>query len=101
MLAYFPAPYRDELLYSVLARYCRHVGSPATKQALLALFGNGRVIASFDLPGHLDALAERIPAKCGLSVDRMIDELTLYPYFSIVWLDSVPTFCIVRPSRAP
>jgi len=82
VLAYFPARYPGELLYSVLARYCRHVGSPGPKQALLTLFGNCNVVAAFDLQGHLDALAKRIPPSHGLSVDRMIDELTLYPFFT-------------------
>ena len=82
MLSYFPARYPDELLYSVLARHCRHVGSPGPKQALQTLFGSSTVIAAFDLPGNLDALAARIPPCDGLSVDRIIDQLTLYPYLT-------------------
>ena len=82
MLAYFPTAYPDELLYSVLARYYLHVGSPGTMQTLDTLFGNRKAISTFDLPGHLQILADRIPEDCNWSVDRLIDTLTLFPYFT-------------------
>ena len=82
MVAYFPTIYPDELLYSVLARYCLHVGSPGPMHTLDALFGNRKVIATFDLPGHLQSLADRVHPNRGLSVDRMIDAHTLFPYFT-------------------
>lgn len=81
MLSYFPAIYPGELLYSVLARYRRHVGLPGTMRTLETLFGNRKAIAAFDLQGHLQALADRIPAERGLTVGRMIDTLTLFQYF--------------------
>lgn len=82
MLAYFPIIYPGELLYSVLARYHRHVGAPGTMCTLEALFGDRMAVANFDLPGRLQLLADRIPAERKLSVDRIIDTLTLYPYFT-------------------
>lgn len=82
MLAYFPTPYPGELLYSVLARFQRHVGMPGMMHTLDALFGNRKVIASFDLPGHLKALVDNIPVEHGITIDFIIDALTLYPYFT-------------------
>lgn len=82
MLAYFPKVYPGELLYSVLARYDRHVGTPGSMHTLDALFSNRNVIATFDLPGHLQSLADRIPSDRGLSVDHIINTLTLFPYFT-------------------
>lgn len=82
MLAYFPTIYPSELLYSVLARYRRHVGMPGPMHTLDALFGNRKIISTFDLPGYLQLLADRIPLGCDLSVDRIIDTLTLFPYFT-------------------
>ena len=82
MLTYFPTVYPGELLYSVLARYHRHVGAPSPMHTLDALFGNRKVIATFDLPGHLQALADRLPPDRALNVDRVIDTLTLYPYLT-------------------
>lgn len=81
MLSYFPSIYPGELLYSVLARYHRHVGLPGPMHTLETLFGNRNVIATLDLQGHLQLLVDRIPPERGLTVDRMIDTLTLYPYF--------------------
>jgi hypothetical protein len=82
MLAYFPTIYPGELLYSVLARYQRHVGMPGMMHTLDALFGNRKVIASFDLPGHLQTLVDNIPVEHGITINFIIDTLTLYPYFT-------------------
>lgn len=82
MLAYFPQIYPGELLYSVVARYLRHVGAMGQTTALTALFGRRFVIASPDLPGHLDALSQRISPDRDWSVDRLINEATLFPYYT-------------------
>lgn len=81
MLAYFPQIYPGELLYSVLARYHRHMGARSPIQSMEALFGRRLVVASIDLPGHLQALADRLSPGFGWTADRMIDELTLLPYY--------------------
>lgn len=79
MLAYFPAIYPDELLYSVLARYYLHVGLPPLANSHETLFGKRSVIASYDLIGSLNILAERIPAERGLSAEALLN-MSLYPY---------------------
>jgi hypothetical protein len=79
MLAYFPAIYPDELLYSVLARYYLHVGLPPIANSHETLFGRRSVIASYDLIGSLNILSERIPAERGLSAEALLN-MTLYPY---------------------
>lgn len=81
MLAYFPEIYPDELLYSVLARYHCHTGGRSDAQTMETLFGRRQVVADIDLPGALDRLAERIPPGRALHVDRILDELTLLPYY--------------------
>ena len=80
MLPYFPAVYPDELLYSVLARYHRHIGLPCPMQTMQSLFGKKNAIASIDLQGYLADLAIRIPPERGLTVNRIIESLTLFPY---------------------
>jgi hypothetical protein len=79
MLAYFPAIYPDELLYSVLARYYLHVGLPPIANSHETLFGRRSAIASYDLIGSLNILAERIPVERGLSTEALLN-MTLYPY---------------------
>lgn len=82
MLSYFPKVYPGEILYSVLARYGLHIGNPGPMHTMDALFGNRKVVATFDMPGHLQLLADRIPSDRGLSVNQIIDTLTLFPYFT-------------------
>lgn len=82
MLPYFPAPFPDELLYSVIARYHRHVCSPGPKATLEDLFGNRSVRASADLQGHLGALADRLPQGIDLDAERIARRHTLLPYYT-------------------
>lgn len=82
MLPYFPAPFPDELLYSLLGRYQRHVCSPGPKATLEDLFGNRFVRASPDLQGHLAALADRLPQGLGLDAERLARDCTPLPYYT-------------------
>lgn len=79
MLTYFPTIYPDELLYSVLARYYLHIGLPTLSNSHETLFGKRSVIASYDLIGSLNILAERIPADRCLSAEVLLN-MTLFPY---------------------
>lgn len=81
-LAYFPEIYPRELLYSVLARYHRHTGTPSSSHTMEALFGRRPIVASLDLPGYIQALADRLPTNSGWTADRIVDELTLLPYYT-------------------
>lgn len=81
ILPYFPAPYPDELLYSLLARYHRHTCSTSPKQTLEDLFGSRNVRATVDLPGHLAALSSHLPPDRRLTPERLAAEFTLFPYY--------------------
>lgn len=81
-LAYFPEALPEELLYSLLARYRRHVGLPATRQVDVQLHGQVKQHPTLALPIHLAAVAARIPECRGLTVSRLIDRHTLFPYFA-------------------
>lgn len=82
MLAYFPAIYPDELLYSIFARYHRHRGSSSPSQTAEELFGRPHAIASIDFPGHLSALSHRLPRKQRYDPDELIAQHTLVPYLT-------------------
>lgn len=81
MLPYFSAPYPDELLYSLLARYHLHTCSVSPKQTLEDLFGSRNVRATVDLPGHLGALSCHIPPDRGSTSERLAADFTLLPYY--------------------
>ncbi|WP_084327659.1 TnsD family Tn7-like transposition protein [Salinarimonas rosea] len=82
MLPYFPIPFPDELLYSIIARYHRHTCSPGPKATLEDLFRNRSVKASVDLQGHLGALAGRLPPGIGLNAETLARKHTLLPYYT-------------------
>ena len=80
-LGYFPQVYPGELLYSVLARYHQHMGARSSIQSMESLFGRRLMVACVDLPGHLDALVERMKLDCPITADDIIDDMTLLPYY--------------------
>jgi hypothetical protein len=83
MLGYFPTPYVDELLYSVLARLCALLKFGSTKIFVQELFGTPHVMAVADLPCNLNALLLHLPSGHGYTADEMIDRLTLLPYYTV------------------
>lgn len=81
MLAYFPRPYPDELLYSVLARFHRHTLGQGMKSTLGELFGRQTVSAVVDLPTGLRELHARTYPCLPLSPEVIAWDLTLLPYY--------------------
>lgn len=57
----FPLPYRDELLYSTIARHGSHCGIASPKELLFEVFSDTKIIASSDLPSHLQHIAALYP----------------------------------------
>lgn len=81
MMHFFPKPYPDELLYSVLARYSKEVGNIKTISNIEDMFGSRNVIASPELPGKLDMLLLNIPDN-RLTSDYIIQKHTMFPYIA-------------------
>lgn len=82
MLIFFPAPYDDELLYSICARYSRVAGHSNKKITIEHFFQRRTLTAVFDLPKHLDALANQLVHLHGPSADELIEKHTLFPFYS-------------------
>lgn len=82
MISCFPDPYPDELLYSICARYSDRVQYPDKQSVVKELFGNKRIVAGVDLPGHLNDLVTALPPGGYYTVDRLIDNHTLLPFYS-------------------
>jgi len=82
VIAHFPTPHPDELLYSLCARYGDRVGYRDKGAVSLELFGVKASTATIDLPSRLGYLVENLPAGHLLHVDRLIDERTLLPFYS-------------------
>lgn len=82
MLSFFPAPYPDELLYSVLARYQVRSGNTSPKMTMTEVFGTSSVTAVVDMPSCIDALAARIPKEKRVKAIDLIMNNTLFPYYT-------------------
>ncbi len=81
MLAYFPTPYPDELLLSVLARLADTMQYPRPSDLSRAIYGKDVKSIAADLPNRLDDLVTALPSGHTLTVDQLIDEHTLYPFY--------------------
>lgn len=82
MPGFFPAPYPDELLYSTLARYYAWSANISPKAALQELFGRTTVVATFDLPSHIESLVQNLPFGSKHTVESLIQQHTLYPFYA-------------------
>lgn len=79
-LAFFPTPYPDELLYSVLCRFQLRGGSPTCRPLSEELFGRRSPLAP-QVPPFIGELAAKIPKKTGMTADYFIAKTTAFPYF--------------------
>lgn len=82
MLGFFPIPYPDELIYSLLARYYAWSANVSPKVALQELFGKTTIIATFDLPSHIESLVQNLPFGSKHTVESLIQQNTLYPFYA-------------------
>ncbi|GAB6513233.1 TPA: TnsD family transposase [Bacillus cereus] len=80
MLHWFPTPYPDELLYSVLARYHVWSGNTSPKMTTEELFGKRTVRSVWDLPANLNMLLSQLGSYW--DADQLINTHTMYPYYA-------------------
>ncbi len=81
MILCFPDPYPDELLYSICARFSDRKGYPTEDAVVRELFGTHTVKAVVDLPSHLGRLISALPPETSYTVDDLIDDHTLLPFY--------------------
>jgi hypothetical protein len=82
MIVVFPTPYPDELLYSIFARYSDRMQYPDKKCVVQELFGTSNTLAVIDLPSHLGNLVAALPPGHRYTVEHLIDDRTLLPFYS-------------------
>lgn len=81
MLTFFPIPYPDELLYSIIARYHVWSGNYAMSETMEQLFDCRHQIATLLIPKHLQRLAEKT-RNFGLDYETLLYEHTIFPLVS-------------------
>lgn len=82
MIGAFPDLYPDELLCSGLARYEAWMAYPLRYHLLDDLFGASKASVCFDLPGRLGYLVAALPPGHAYTVDWLIDQHTLFPFYA-------------------
>jgi len=93
MLCYLPAPYPDELLYSVIARYVVQIGAKDASEAAVQIFGR-KMITRVGLPGSLDIVSERTWPVWQMTGADIAKQLTLFPYYSYALPESRALKCL-------
>lgn len=78
----FPPPYPEELLYSTIARAGVHDGETSPKQLLDQVFNNRKVVATVDLPSHVQSLVDHYPPTLELDSQTLISRHTLWPVYA-------------------
>lgn len=88
MISFFPNPYPDEILYSVLARYHLRSANTSFKWTLEDLYSSSSVISTIDLPSHIEALCSNIGTEEIYNSKKFIYENTLYSMYAPFLLQS-------------
>jgi len=82
MMMFFPVPYEDEVLYSVLARYHVRSGNTSYKATMQDLFSSISVTAVMDLPSNIQNLVNNMPLNSRYTEEYLIKSHTLFPFYS-------------------
>lgn len=79
MLDFFTDPYKDELIYSTIARYHFYSGNIDYRDTIEECFGKRTMIPTFEIGGNFEYLAKALGKK--YSSDDLINEHTIMPYY--------------------
>jgi len=79
---FFPTPYPDELLYSILGRYSIRSGNIKEIHNIEDLFTTRNSIASVELPSKLDELIKNMPINSTYTAEYFIKNHTLFPCYA-------------------
>lgn len=82
MITFFPTPYPDELLYSIIARYHIRSGNNNAKATLRDLFNSTTVTAVVELPSNINTLISNLPVGTSFKAEELIYNHTMFPYFT-------------------
>lgn len=81
MMPFFPIPYRDEILYSILARYHIRAGNLSYKTTMQEVFSSKTATAVLDLPCNIQNLINNMPPGSKLTAEEIINKYSLLPFY--------------------
>lgn len=79
---FFPSPYHDELLYSILGRYAARSGNTSEIHSITDLFGIRTSNAIVELPSRIDLLIDNMPVNSPYTSEYFIMKHTLFPCYA-------------------
>lgn len=77
-----PAPHPNELIYSTVARAGVYFGLVSPKQLLDEVFADRKVIATLDLPSHLQSIAGLLSGTGQYGLETLVYKHTLFPLYA-------------------
>ncbi|MCL2123408.1 MAG: TnsD family transposase, partial [Desulfovibrionaceae bacterium] len=81
---FFPTPYPDECLYSILCRYFVRSGSTSNPRTTQELFGNvQRLSSTLFFPVQLNRIDLWTPPRSGITRRKIALNHTMYPYMAV------------------
>lgn len=80
MIHFFTDPYKDELIYSAIARYHYYIGNEDCKDTLEEIFRSRSIIPSLEIGSNLGRLAENLGEK--YTSEYIIKNHTIFPFYS-------------------
>lgn len=83
MVSFFPTLYKDELLYSAIARYHIRTGNISPKATLDELYNSKTVSAVVELPSNIDNLIDNMPINNKYTAHEFIYNHTMFPFYTV------------------
>jgi hypothetical protein len=80
MIHFFTDPYKDELIYSAIARYHYYTGNIDFMDTLEELFGKRSIIPSLEIGSNINRLAKNLGTL--YTSDYIIKKHTIFPFYS-------------------
>lgn len=77
-----PIPYENEFVYSVVARYGMYRAFLSPKQLLDDVYRDRKVVATLDLPNHLDDVSNHFSRTGRYSTSELLYKHTLLPLYA-------------------
>jgi len=81
-MIFFPAPYKDEILYSILGRYTILNDSTLRETIARELYGKNIIYSNIDLPFAISRLVSNLPLLSKINEESIIKNNTLYLFYS-------------------
>lgn len=77
---FFTDPYKDELIYSAIARYHFYTGNEDCKDTIEECFGKRSIIPSLEIGSHIETLSKKLGNL--YNSNSIIKKHTLFPFYS-------------------